>query len=144
MLKRTIAPFLQQTSTKFPIVTLIGPRQSGKSTLSRALFHDYTYISLETPDHRELAHEDPRGFFQRFSGSLIIDEVQRVPELLSYLQTEVDKPDNRKKFVLTGSQQLLLMEKISQSLAGRTFIAKLLPFSYREIHQDLRACLRSF
>ncbi|MBX7148070.1 ATP-binding protein [bacterium] len=113
----------------------MGPRQSGKSTLVRHLFPAYQYVSLETPDDRRLALEDPRGFFSRYSGSLIIDEVQRVPDLLSYIQTFVDEPGFKDHYVLTGSHQLLLMEKITQSLAGRTLIVKLLPFSSHEISE---------
>lgn len=115
------------------MVTLVGPRQSGKPTLARALFPDYEYITLEDPDRRRLATEDPRGFFKRYSGNLILDEIQRAPELLSYIQGLVDEPGAVRRFVLTGSHQLLLMEKVSQTLAGRTVIAKLLPFSKREI-----------
>lgn len=133
MYKRILADYLLKVAPQYPVVTLIGPRQSGKSTLSRTLFPNYTYTSLETPDIRALATEDPRGFFKRFPGRLIIDEVQRVPELLSYIQTFVDEPGFAGQFVLTGSHQLLLMEKITQSLAGRSVIAKLLPFSLKEL-----------
>lgn len=132
MYNRAIEPFLSKISKKYTIVTVIGPRQSGKSTLCRKVFPNYRYVSLEDLDHRQIAHEDPRRFLQ-FADNMIIDEVQRVPELLSYLQSIVDEPGNTRRFILTGSQQLLLMEKVSQSLAGRTFIFKLLPFSKQEI-----------
>ncbi len=133
--KRHLEGFLKKTSHQYPIVTIIGPRQSGKSTLARKLFSSYSYTNLENPEDRELALEDPKGFFRRFQGNLIIDEVQRVPDLLSYLQVMVDDPQSNRKFVLTGSHQLLLMENVTQSLAGRTVIAKLLPFSQRELEQ---------
>ncbi|PIR25771.1 MAG: hypothetical protein COV43_03940 [Deltaproteobacteria bacterium CG11_big_fil_rev_8_21_14_0_20_42_23] len=135
MYKRDISQYLQNIGPKYPVLTVIGPRQSGKSTLVRELFKDYRYISLETPDDRLLAQEDPRKFFERYSHKLIIDEVQRVPQLLSYIQTFVDEPGFSGQFVLTGSHQLLLMEKITQSLAGRTVIVKLLPFSSHELKQ---------
>lgn len=135
MYTRDIEPFLRKIAKKYPVVTIIGPRQSGKSTLARHVFDHYTYVSLETPHERELAQVDPLGFFNKHPGSLIIDEVQRVPALLSYLQTFVDEPGNKQKYVLTGSQQLLMMEKVSQSLAGRTVILRLLPFSCHELHQ---------
>lgn len=133
MYKRDIETYLRVIGSKYPVITLVGPRQSGKSTLSRLLYPDYSYVSLETPDHRQLAQEDPRGFFKRFPTPAVIDEVQKVPELLSYIQTIVDAPGFESQFVLTGSHQLLLMEKITQSLAGRTTIAKLLPFSLAEL-----------
>lgn len=133
MYKRHLSIFLKKVAHQYPILTLIGPRQSGKSTLSQKLFNNYDYVSLENPDQRQMALEDPRGFFKKYSKNLIIDEVQRVPELLSYLQGIVDQAKSKQKFVLTGSHQLLLMEKITQSLAGRTVISKLLPLSRREI-----------
>lgn len=133
MYKRDLEPFLKKISSKYPILTLVGPRQSGKSTLARLAFPDYQHVSLEDIDYRELAKNDPRAFLKRFSDQVIIDEIQRAPDLISYLQTHVDQPNTNFKFVLTGSNHLLLMEQISQSLAGRTFIAKLLPFSFNEI-----------
>src|SRR3989338_3423163 len=133
MYDRQLSGFLKKITPKYPVVTIIGPRQSGKSTLSRAVFPNHAYVSLETPHERLLAIEDPQGFFKKYSGPLIIDEVQRVPDLLSYIQTLVDEPGSQRHFVLTGSHQLLLMEKITQSLAGRTVITTLLPFSKKEI-----------
>ncbi len=133
MIKRHLTDRIKNSAKKYPVVTIIGPRQSGKSTLARAAFPRHAYVSLEEPDRREFALKDPRGFFKRFGGPLIIDEVQRAPELLSYIQGLVDEPGPDKSFILTGSHQLLLMEKITQSLAGRTVIAKLLPFSLREL-----------
>jgi len=133
MYKRELAAYLVKIAPKYPVVTIVGPRQSGKSTLCRYLFADHQYVSLEEADVRELAVRDPRGFFKKNSGDLILDEIQRAPELLSYIQTIVDEPGMKRHFVLTGSHQLLLMEKITQSLAGRTVIAKLLPFSRSEL-----------
>lgn len=134
MYKRILEPFLAEISNKYNIVTLIGPRQSGKSTLSRTVFPDFHYVSLENLDLRQIALQDPRRFLN-LGENMIIDEVQRAPDLLSYLQGIVDEPSNKRRFILTGSQQLMLMEKVSQSLAGRTFILKLLPFSKQEIIQ---------
>jgi hypothetical protein len=133
MIKRHLADYIKRAAAKYPVVTIVGPRQSGKSTLARAAFPNHAYVSLEEPDRREFALKDPRGFFKRFSGPLVIDEVQRAPELLSYIQVLVDEPGADKNFILTGSHQLLLIEKITQSLAGRTVITKLLPFSLREL-----------
>ncbi|USN47626.1 MAG: ATP-binding protein [Pseudobdellovibrionaceae bacterium] len=121
---------------KYPVVVLMGPRQSGKTTLSRALFPEFNYVSLEQPDIRKIALEDPLAFFKNHHGNLIIDEVQRVPELLSYIQGIIDEPNCTQKFILTGSQQFLLMEKVAQTLAGRTRILKLLPLSWSEYAHD--------
>ncbi|MFH1542285.1 MAG: ATP-binding protein [bacterium] len=133
MYKRELANYLVEVAEKYPVVTIIGPRQSGKSTLCRALFKDHQYLSLEETDTRELAIKDPRGFFKKHDQNLVLDEIQRAPELLSFIQTIVDEPKSKRHFVLTGSHQLLLMEKVTQSLAGRTVIAKLLPFSRGEL-----------
>ena len=133
MYRRDISSYLEKVSPKYPVVTIVGPRQSGKSTLSRFLYKSHKYISLEDPDIRNLAQGDPRGFFKQHTGKLILDEIQRVPDLLSYIQTLVDEPGSQRHFVLTGSHQLLLMERVTQSLAGRTVIAKLMPFSRSEL-----------
>lgn len=135
MYKRSVQSYIQSIAHQYSVITIIGPRQSGKSTLSRHLFSQYKYVSLETPHERELAQTDPLGFFNKHKGSLIIDEVQNVPELLSYIQTFVDDENNSSQYILTGSQQILLMEKITQSLAGRTVIIQLLPFSLQELKQ---------
>ncbi len=116
-----------------PVVTVIGPRQSGKTTLVRHAFPDHGYVSLELPDERREGLEDPRSFLARFPGKVILDEVQRVPDLLSYIQVEVDREDRPGRFILTGSQNFLLMEKVSQTLAGRTAILHLLPLSLAEL-----------
>ncbi|MHB8989140.1 MAG: ATP-binding protein [Desulfobulbia bacterium] len=117
----------------FPIVTLTGPRQSGKTTLAKAIFADRPYASLEDPDIRRAAQDDPRSFLERFPDGGVLDEVQRCPELLSYLQTIVDTDGRMGLFILTGSQQFGLMSGITQSLAGRSAFIELLPFSLPEL-----------
>lgn len=117
----------------FPIVTLTGPRQSGKTTLAKTIFYDRPYASLEDPDIRQTAMDDPRSFLERFPDGAVLDEVQRCPELLSYLQTIVDTDRRMGLFILTGSQQFGLMSGITQSLAGRTAFIELLPFSVSEL-----------
>ncbi|MFV1951137.1 MAG: ATP-binding protein [Nitrospinota bacterium] len=117
----------------FPIVTITGPRQSGKTTLARAIFADKPYVSLEDPDTRLFASEDPRSFLERFPNGAVIDEVQRCPEILSYLQSVVDADGRMGLYILTGSQQFGLLSGISQSLAGRTAFMELLPFSLLEL-----------
>ena len=111
----------------------MGPRQSGKTTLSKKVFEDHDYVSLEEPDEREFALADPKGFLRRFSGGVILDEVQRAPDLLSYIQGIVDRENIPGRFILTGSQQFHVMEKVSQTLAGRTAIVYLLPLSLNEL-----------
>ena len=119
----------------FPMVTLTGPRQSGKTTLAKAVFPDRPYVSLEDPDQRLAALDDPRSFLERFPDGGVLDEVQRCPELLSYLQTLVDRDGRMGRFILTGSQQFGLLDGITQSLAGRTAFVELLPFSVAELAQ---------
>lgn len=133
MIERDLKGKLLQLTTKYPIVTLTGPRQSGKSTLLRYSFPDYKYVSLEDPDSRMLAADDPRGFLATYPDRTIIDEAQRVPELFSYLQTHVDESNGVGMYLLAGSHNFLLMESVNQSLAGRTAVLKLLPFSHREM-----------
>ena len=134
MIERHLTKKLLQLSKSFPVVTITGPRQSGKTTLVRWVFNSHDYVSLEDPDERDFATTDPRGFLRRFKKGIILDEVQRVPELLSYIQTMVDFEGKAGKFILTGSNQFNLMNRISQTLAGRTGIVHLLPFSFRELH----------
>ena len=133
MLHRTLQATLEHFAAKYPIVTLTGPRQSGKSTLLKHAFPEYQYISLEDLDMREFAANDPRGFLNSFPHHVILDEVQRVPSLFSYLQTHVDKTNDPGMFLLAGSHNFLLMESVNQSLAGRTAVLKLLPFSREEM-----------
>jgi len=132
-IKRKIEKEIRQLSKEFPIVAILGPRQSGKTTLAKHIFKKYKYVSLEDPDMRSLAIEDPRGFLFQYDKKVIIDEIQRVPELFSYLQTHTDELKETGLFILTGSQNYLLMENISQSLAGRVGLATLLPFSIEEV-----------
>ncbi len=132
-IKRKIEKEVRQLAREFPIVAILGPRQSGKTTLAKYIFKKYKYVSLEDPDMRNLAIEDPRGFLFQYNKKVIIDEIQRAPELFSYLQTHTDELKETGSFVLTGSQNYLLMENISQSLAGRVGLATLLPFSAEEV-----------
>jgi len=133
MIERQLKSKLLELVTKYPVVTLIGPRQSGKSTLLKSLFPDYQYVSLEDPDMRTFALEDPRGFLTTYPDKTIVDEAQRTPELFSYLQTHVDQQGKEGMYLLAGSHNFLLMQSIGQSLAGRTAILNLLPFSHREM-----------
>jgi len=135
-IKREIQRKLIQASLKFPLVALTGPRQSGKSTLVKNIFHKYQYISLEDIDNRNFAETDPRGFLETYDKPTIIDEVQKVPHLFSYLQTVVDKKNKPGQYILTGSQNFLLHYGISQSLAGRVAIYKLLPLSFAELKKS--------
>ena len=133
MIPRDVHSYLDQLLTGFPIVTVTGPRQSGKTTLARAVFDEKPYLSLEEPDTRQMALDDPRAFLDRLPEGAVLDEVQRAPELLSYLQTNVDTDGRMGRFLLTGSQQFGLMSGISQSLAGRTAFVELMPFSVQEL-----------
>lgn len=134
MIKRDAEEKLRSLALGFPAVSVIGPRQSGKTTLVRSVFPHLPYILLEDPDTRAFAEEDPRSFLAQFEESgAVFDEVQRVPQLFSYLQGILDRQTKPGKFILTGSQNFLMMEQISQSLAGRVGIIKLLPLSMREI-----------
>jgi hypothetical protein len=130
--QRDIAPHVLTLCRSFPIVTMTGPRQSGKTTLCRQLFPDKPYVSLEALDQRAFATEDPRGFLADHAAGAVIDEVQRTPDLMSYLQEEVDLRPAPGRFVLTGSANLSLLESVSQSLAGRTGLVTLLPCSRPE------------
>lgn len=132
LIARQLAETILAARRWYPILYLGGPRQSGKTTLLRHLFPDMPYASLEDPDTRLLAEEDPRRFLKSFESGGILDEAQRVPSLFSYLQTVVDT-DKSLQFILSGSQNFLLMEKISQSLAGRVGILNLYPFAFPEI-----------
>lgn len=133
MIDRMMEKALLARAGEYPAVTITGPRQSGKTTLARKVFPDYDYVSLENPDERTFALEDPKGFLNRFTRPVIMDEIQRAPELFSYLQGRMDADGRPGRYVLTGSQNFLLMEKVSQSLAGRTALFHLLPFSRAEL-----------
>ncbi len=138
MITRDIAPILRKAATQFPAVTLTGPRQSGKTTLCRALFLQHPYVNLEAPDVRAFAAADPRAFLAQYPHGAIFDEVQRVPDLLSYLQGLIDDDPEPGQWILTGSQNFLLLESISQSLAGRTAVHHLLPLTRSEILRSAR------
>lgn len=136
-IERDISKSIMESIDYYPVVTITGPRQSGKSTLARHLFADYFYCSMENPDERSRALNDPRNFLNRSTG-MIIDEVQRTPELLSYIQGIVDE-NPEKKFILTGSAQFSLLKSVSQSLAGRTSVFELLPLSFHEVETQMES-----
>lgn len=133
IINRELSTKVKQLAGKFPVVSITGPRQSGKTTLARDCFPEYQYVNLELPDTRSLAIEDPREFLSNYKNGLIIDEAQNVPELFSYIQVFVDESKQAGRYVITGSQNFLLLEKITQSLAGRVAILNLLPFSVAEV-----------
>lgn len=135
MINRELSLHLKRMAAKMPVLSITGPRQSGKTTLARMTFPEYDYVNLENPDTLESAVSDPRYFLQQFEKGVIIDEVQRYPELFSYIQTISDMKNRPGQFVLIGSQNFLLSEKVSQSLAGRVFITHLLPLSIGELQQ---------
>jgi predicted AAA+ superfamily ATPase len=133
---RLLAPYLRRDAAYYPVLTLTGPRQSGKTTLARATFPDHAYVSLEAPDQRRFASGDPRGFLAQFTGPVILDEIQHTPDLLSYIQVSVDDDGRPGRFVLTGSQNLLVMSQVAQTLAGRTAVLHLVPFSRAEVERQ--------
>ncbi|MHC4782831.1 MAG: ATP-binding protein [Planctomycetota bacterium] len=135
MIIRSIQNELLACASEYPAVTVLGPRQSGKTTLSRMAFPEYRYCSLEEPNVRRQAQNDPKGLLGGFSGGVILDEIQRVPELLSYLQGLIDANPKPGRFILTGSHQPQVHQAVSQSLAGRTAMLELLPFSMDEIEK---------
>jgi len=135
MIPRQAAPVLQKLALGYPILAITGPRQAGKTTLAQTTFPDKRYLSLEDPDQRAFAEEDPRAFLARLPQGAILDEAQRCPALFSYLQTRVDAEKKMGQFVLTGSQQFGLLSNITQTLAGRVGMVQLLPFSLQEMQQ---------
>lgn len=148
---RTITKFIREQKTKFPVLGITGPRQSGKTTLLRHIFKDYTYVSLENPDLRAFASGDPNGFLKKYNNNVILDEVQRVPELFSYIQTLVDESQKMGQFILSGSQNFHLLNSITQTLAGRVALFKLLPLDFNELKKENllsssypEACVRGF
>ena len=135
MIKRHIASELMILLAEYPVITILGPRQAGKTTLAKEELKNHSYANLENPETRQFATDDPKGFLARFEGDVILDEIQRVPELLSYIQAIVDINQRNGQFVLTGSHQLVLREAITQSLAGRTTILNLYPLSINELSE---------
>lgn len=138
MIPRMLEKSLKRAAGKYPVVAIIGPRQSGKTTLARLAFPGKSYVSLENPAVRAFAIEDPQGFLAGYPRGAILDEVQRAPQLFSYLQPLVDEKKKEGLFILTGSQHFLLLESVSQSLAGRVSIHKLLPLSLEELEKAHR------
>ncbi len=132
-IERDVTPHLQKLMSSYPVVTICGPRQSGKTTLARHLYPEYDYVSLENYNERQRFYDDPVGFLALHAAPCIFDEVQNTPELLSYLQGIVDENDTPGMYILTGSVQMELQEKVTQSLAGRTGFVDLLPLSLHEL-----------
>lgn len=139
MRRRTIQSELEALASEFPVVSIYGPRQSGKTTLARMTFPDKPWVSLEDPDTRSRALHDARGFLASFPNGAVFDEIQRVPELLSYLQGVVDADRRPGRFILTGSHQAQLKKGVAQSLAGRTAVLTLLPYSLEECPNAIAA-----
>ncbi len=135
MISRTLSDKLKYFAKLYPVISVTGPRQSGKTTLVKQAFANYKYFNLEDVDIRNFAITDPKGFLGNAGEGMIIDEIQRVPELFSYIQNIVDRSDKTGQFIITGSQNFLLMESITQTLAGRIAILKLLPFSNFELKE---------
>ena len=133
LIQRKAAALLQKLTGQYPVITVTGPRQSGKTTLCRKVFGEFGYANLEAPDTREFALEDPRGFLWKLGREAVLDEFQNAPDLVSYLQEIVDDPNFRGQYILTGSSDLTLRGTVNQSLAGRTALISLLPLSYEEL-----------
>ena len=136
MIKRILSTKILKTSKVAPIIGIVGPRQSGKTTLAKEVFPNYTYVNLEQPDTRQYAQNDPKAFLNQYDNHIILDEIQRVPELFSYLQVKTDNDKKMGQYILTGSQHFLMMQSITQSLAGRIAIFNLYPLSYEELSND--------
>jgi len=150
-IQRRIAPIIKSQQLKFPVLAVTGPRQSGKTTLLRELFKDYRYVTLEHPNTRSFAQEDPIGFLNLYDQKVVFDEIQRVPALFSYIQGRVDETGPMGQYILSGSQNFHLLNSITQTLAGRVALFKLLPFDFNELKaEDLleesyaQACLKGF
>lgn len=133
MINRSIKPAIIEMMKYFPIIAITGPRQSGKTTMLKTLFSDFKYISFEDPDNRAFFERDPRGFFSIYNEKTIFDEAQRVPDLFSYLQGIVDESGIMGQYILSGSQNFNLLKNITQSLAGRVALLKLLPLDFQEL-----------
>lgn len=133
IISRQMELALKEAAKVYSVISVVGPRQAGKTTLIQSVFKTHTYISLEDPDIRNFASTDPKKFLEKYSRQVIFDEIQRVPSLFSYIQSVVDRDQEPGQFILSGSQNFLLIESVSQSLAGRVALFKLLPFSLLEI-----------
>lgn len=133
MINRILSTKILETAKVAPLIGIVGPRQSGKTTLAKEIFPKYTYVNLEQPDVRLYAQNDPKAFLTQYDNHVILDEIQRVPELFSYLQVKTDNDKKMGQYVLTGSQHFLMMQSITQSLAGRIAIFNLYPLSYEEL-----------
>lgn len=133
MIQREATDKIREMAKKFPVLVFTGPRQSGKTTLSRLVFPEYRYVSLENPDNLEFAQNDPNGFLNIYDKYVIIDEAQNAPQLFSYIQQLVDDSAIPGHYILSGSQNYLMLEKITQSLAGRVYLIELLPLCFSEI-----------
>jgi len=136
MIKRDAEKELRNLARQFKAVAITGPRQSGKTTLARYVFGRKPYVNLENPDSRNYAIEDPRGFFNEYPDGAVLDEVQRTPELFSYIQQILDESTTKGRFILTGSNNLMVQENISQTLAGRIAYLNLLPFVMSELRPE--------
>jgi predicted AAA+ superfamily ATPase len=134
MIAREAAPALIKAAKGYPVVAITGPRQSGKTTLSRMVFAQKPYVTLEDPDQLQFVLSDARGFLQQFPNGAVLDEIQRAPELFSYIQGIVDERRKPGLFIVTGSQQFGLLAQVSQTLAGRVATLELLPFSLNELN----------
>lgn len=139
MIKRRISPFIKKAAKSNPLIGILGPRQSGKTTLAQTLFSDYNYVNLELPENRRFAESDPQGFLSQYTNHTIIDEVQRVPNLFPYLQVKTDQDKIPGQYILTGSQHFLMLGNISQTLAGRIALFNLYPLSYEEIKSSKKS-----
>ena len=137
MITRTLSQKISELIQKFPIIAITGPRQSGKTTLSKMVQPNYKYVNLENLSDREFALTDPVGFLETYKNGVIIDEIQNVPSLFSYLQIVTDERNRNGEYIITGSQNFLMMQQIAQSLAGRVAIFTLLPLSYRELENSI-------
>ena len=133
MFNRQLTAYIQGLAKKYPVITLLGPRQSGKTTLVKAAFPNKPYVNMEDAENRALATLDPKSFMKTYADGAILDEIQRTPHLLSYIQVCVDEADRKDMFILTGSHQATLHSAVSQSLAGRTALLRLLPLSLQEL-----------
>jgi len=136
MINRIISTEIKKTTKVSPIIGIVGPRQSGKTTLAKEIFPKYKYVNLEQPDIRRFAQTDPKAFLTQYDDHVILDEIQRVPELFSYLQVKIDNDKKMGQYILTGSQHFLMIQSITQSLAGRISIFNLYPLSYEELQNS--------